>query len=378
MLNIQKGKQSRPQRLVIYGQEGVGKTTLSAKLPAPLVLDTECGSGQIEVDRVQITDLDALRSAMGEIIKRQREGRLGYRTIVLDTADRVWGMCAEAVCRENNWTSIEQPGYGKGMKMATERFELCISTLDRLIDEGLYVVCVCHSKVETVSPPDKAEYSAYQLKVSAPGKQSEEAAAWIKQWADAVIFCQFDTVVNAESGKACAQRRVMRTSHGPCWEAKNRYGMRETLPMDDGGIQELVAAVYGKVQGGDSAPVAQAMPDNTRANAQSCTRANDQSSAPAPTPAPTPAPAAAPAPASAGSSGVASPAPGCTDEDINAWAAEDQDLVDWFRAQGKLTANQGLEDLDKKYKMALQTPDRRAKAVEMARAWKAQQKGDAA
>lgn len=347
MLNIQKGKQSRPQRLVIYGQEGVGKTTLSAKLPAPLVLDTECGSGQLEVDRVQVTDLDALRTAMGEIIKRQRSGQLGYRTIVLDTADRVWGMCAEAVCRENNWTSIEQPGYGKGMKMATERFELCISTLDRLIDEGLYVVCVCHSKIETVSPPDKAEYSAYQLKVSAPGKQSEEAAAWIKQWADAVIFCQFDTVVNAESGKACAQRRVMRTAHGPCWEAKNRYGLPETLPMDDGGIQELVAAVYGdvqstkdNVQSGDSAPVAQATP------------------APAPTPTPTP-----------------TPAPGCTDEDINAWAAEDQDLVDWFRAQGKLTADQGLNDLDKKYKMALQTPDRRAKAVEMARAWKAQQKG---
>lgn len=365
-MNIVKGKQDRPQRLVVYGQEGVGKTTLAAQLPSPLVLDTEAGSGQLVVDRVPVGSLEDLGAALREILEERAAGRLPYRTVVLDTVDRIWNMAADHVCREKGWKSIEDAGYGKGLKMATEQFCTCITALDRLVAAGLYVVCVCHAKVETLSLPDKEDFSVYQLKVSAPGKQAEESAAFLKQWADAVVFCQFNTLVSSESGKAVAQKRVMRTAHGACWEAKNRYGLPETLDMDAQGVATLVAAVYGDVQstkdnvqsGNSSAPVARDLNDPLEPPCPAAT------SVPAPAPAPSPAPAPVPA-----------PAPGCTDEDINAWAAEDQVLVEWLRSQGKLQANQGLDDLDKKYKLALQTPDRRAKAVELARAWKAQQKG---
>lgn len=246
-MNIVKGKQCRPQRLVVYGQEGVGKTTLAAQLPSPLVLDTEAGSGQLVVDRVPVGSLEDLGDALREILAERAAGRLPYRTVVLDTADRIWNMAADHVCREKGWKSIEDAGYGKGLKMATEQFCTCITALDSLVAAGLYVVCVCHAKVETLSLPDKEDFSVYQLKVSAPGKQAEESAAFLKQWADAVVFCQFNTLVDSGSGKARAQTRVMRTSHGPCWEAKNRYGLPETLRMDAQGVHALVMAVYGDV-----------------------------------------------------------------------------------------------------------------------------------
>ena len=37
--NIKRGVQQRPQRVIIYGPEGVGKSTLAAGLPAPVLLD---------------------------------------------------------------------------------------------------------------------------------------------------------------------------------------------------------------------------------------------------------------------------------------------------------------------------------------------------
>ena len=49
--NIKRGVQQRPQRVIIYGPEGVGKSTLAAGLPAPLFLDTEEGTQHMNVDR---------------------------------------------------------------------------------------------------------------------------------------------------------------------------------------------------------------------------------------------------------------------------------------------------------------------------------------
>lgn len=364
-MNIVKGKQDRPQRLVVYGQEGVGKTTLAAQLPSPLVLDTEAGSGQLEVDRVDIGSLAQLGDVLREVLQARRAGTFQYRTVVLDTVDRIWNMAAEAVVADNNWKSIEDGKFGKGLTMATEKFCTCITALDRLVEAGLYVVCVCHAKVETVSPPDKADYTMYQLKVSAPGKQAGEAAAFLKQWADSVLFCQFNTLVDSESGKARAQKRVIRTAHGACWEAKNRYGLPETLNMDAEGVRALVMAVYGDVpaSAGSSSVASQA--------AEAAPRdLNDPLEPPCPAATSAPAPASAPSPAPA-------PAPARdAADDIAAWAAEDQVLVEWLRSQGKLQVNQGLDDLDKKYKLALQTPERKARALELARAWKEQQKGD--
>ena len=50
--NIKRGVQQRPQRVIIYGPEGVGKSTLAAGLPAPVLLDTEQGSSHIDVARL--------------------------------------------------------------------------------------------------------------------------------------------------------------------------------------------------------------------------------------------------------------------------------------------------------------------------------------
>lgn len=333
-MNITKGKVARPQRLVVYGQEGVGKTTLAAQLPAPLVLDTEGGSGQLDVDRVDVGNLTELGEALRDILRGCKDGSMHYCTIVLDTVDRIWNMAAEAVCAEKGYKSIEDAGYGKGLKMATEKFCAVITSLDKLVAAGLFVVCVCHSKVETLSLPDKEDFCVYQLKVSAPGKQAEESAAFLKQWADCVLFCQFNTLVNSESGKACAQKRVIRTAHGPCWEAKNRYGLPETLDMTPEGVAVLVGTVFG-------AP-----------GVAGCERVAE---------APTEAAAPAEEPAAEESSGG--------DPELDRWANDDTLLQGWLRATGKLGEKEELKDAKGALASALGNPKRRENALAMARLW---------
>ena len=46
--NITRGKENRPPRLFIYGQEGVGKSTIGAAAPNPVFVQTEDGLGEID------------------------------------------------------------------------------------------------------------------------------------------------------------------------------------------------------------------------------------------------------------------------------------------------------------------------------------------
>ena len=39
-MKISSGKVIRPQKVVIYGSEGIGKSTLAAQFPNPLFIDT--------------------------------------------------------------------------------------------------------------------------------------------------------------------------------------------------------------------------------------------------------------------------------------------------------------------------------------------------
>lgn len=238
-MKITKGKQARAQRVVIYGVEGIGKSTLASAAPAPLFLDTENGTGQLNVDRVEVQNLNDLGGALSELLS----GNLGYKTVVLDTADNLWRMCADSICAENNWADIEKAGYGKGYAMAGDRFRLVISRFDELMKRGINVVIVCHAKIDRISPPDNAEYSKYAIKVAAPNRQAEASRELLKEWCDCLLFCHYDTTVDSSKGKAVGEhKRIVSTSSAPAWEAKNRYGLPETMEMNASTMQAVFAA----------------------------------------------------------------------------------------------------------------------------------------
>ena len=51
-MNITRGKQARAQRVVIYGTEGIGKSTFASQFPNPLFIDTEGSTSNMDVARM--------------------------------------------------------------------------------------------------------------------------------------------------------------------------------------------------------------------------------------------------------------------------------------------------------------------------------------
>src|SRR5215207_8519510 len=93
-----------PSRGVIYGPEGVGKTSLAAAAPRPAVLMTRGETGLqtlIDAGRVPPTphfpELQSWVDLLGAV-EALRSGDHDHRTLVIDTVNGAERLCHEHVC----------------------------------------------------------------------------------------------------------------------------------------------------------------------------------------------------------------------------------------------------------------------------------------
>lgn len=225
------GATKRPQRLLVYGPEGIGKSTLASQMPDPVFIDVEDGTSQLEVARIDAPkDWGMLLAEVAYLTGDHN----GASSIVIDTADAAERLCQMRVCSKFGKGGIEDFGYGKGYVYARDEFNQLLEALDRAVASGLNVILVCHSTMRKFERPDEAgAYDRFELKLN------KHVSALVKEWADAVLFVDWETFVSVDdNGKAKAKggKRIIRTDHSPVWDAKNRWGLPETVTLDADGI----------------------------------------------------------------------------------------------------------------------------------------------
>ena len=263
-MEITRGVIPTAKKVVIYGPEGIGKSTLASRFPEPVYIDTEGSTSHMDVARFPAP---TSWSMLLQEVQYVKDNPASCRTLVLDTADWAEQLCIQHICATRQVKGIEDFGYGKGYTYVKEAFGQLLNLLTDVRDKGINVVVTAHAQMRKFEQPDElGAYDRWELKLS------KQCAPILKEWADMVLFCNYKTMVvnvdgqGAKKGKNKAQggRRVMYTSHHPCWDAKNRFGLPEEADMDYSVIRPVI-------EGGDT-------------------------SAPAPVPQPVPAPAPAPDP----------------------------------------------------------------------------------
>ena len=239
MLNITSGRVARPQKLVFYGVEGIGKTSLAAQTPDPLFIDTEGGTAHLDVRRLQKpTSWEELITLVKEVANTPDV----CRTLVIDTADWAEQMCIDHICAKYKQPGIESFGYGKGYTYLSEEFARLLAACDEVILSGKNVVITAHAKMRKQELPDEqGAFDRWELKLS------KQTAPLLKEWPDALLFLNFKTLVvatDSNTHKAQGGKRVMFTSHHPCWDAKNRHGLPEELDLSYASI----APIFGETK----------------------------------------------------------------------------------------------------------------------------------
>jgi hypothetical protein len=109
MQAIQRGKQPMPPRLMVYGTEGIGKSTLAANAPKPVFVQTEDGLNEIACEKFPLSaSVDDVLAALAELGAEQHD----YQTVVVDSLDWLERLIWDAVCREFRVSSIEKADGG--------------------------------------------------------------------------------------------------------------------------------------------------------------------------------------------------------------------------------------------------------------------------
>lgn len=238
-----------PLKMLVYGVEGIGKSTLAAEMPSPVWIDAEGGTNQLPVARLPRPTSWAM---LLDEVRAVRDGEVPCSTLVVDTADVAEALCSRALCAERSWESIESLGYGKGYTYLSEAFGRFLDLLSEVVERGRNVCVVAHAYIRKVERPDESgAYDRFELKLT------RKVAPMAKEWADMVLFCDYKTYVEKDKNgkyKASGGARVIRTTHDPCWDAKNRFGLPEELPMALGALPPELEAVVPDMAPAGPAP----------------------------------------------------------------------------------------------------------------------------
>lgn len=232
---ITSGRVQKPQRVLVYGPEGVGKTTLAAQFPSPLFIDTEGGSFGSEVRRLPRPD--SWQMLLDEVTWVRDYPTECGGTLVVDTLDWAEKLCVAKVCDENDWKSIESPGYGRGYTYVKEEFGRLLNLLSEVVERGLNVCVTAHAVITKFEQPNAlGAYDRWGLKLI-DGKKAS-VSAMVKEWADAVLFANFKTILIADDKNdkkiraTGGKNRVLYCTHDASWDAKNRWGLPDEVPME--------------------------------------------------------------------------------------------------------------------------------------------------
>ncbi|WP_292229385.1 ATP-binding protein [Brevundimonas sp.] len=226
--SLRKVRADQPPRLLIYGPEKMGKTTLASEFPAPVFLQTEMGqSGDLELDSFgHLTSYEAVDEALVAL----STGDHSFQTVVLDSISALQSLIWKRVCADGSVSNIEQydKGFGKGYVAADNYWHEVISALNYLRNErGMMIVLIGHAIIGKFDDPETETYSTYGVDLH------KRAEAILKREVDGILLVKKEVTIKRDDPKKTDSRvradggdtRWIYTEGKPAFTAGNRYNM---------------------------------------------------------------------------------------------------------------------------------------------------------
>lgn len=237
---ITSTRKTKPMKVVLYGVEGIGKTTFVSHFPDPIFIDTEGSTGFI--DARKLPDPDSWTMLLEEIAYMAQNPQ--GKTLVIDTADWAEELAKQHLMAKHKWQAIDQTDYGTRYVALSNEIIRLLRGLEMVKNAGMNVVLTAHAVQKKFELPDQVgSFDRYVLKLE------KRDAALVKEWCDMLLFANYKTTVVASgsgSKKATGGQRVMYTTHMPAWDAKNRLGLPDELLFEYEAIKDkFLAATEG-------------------------------------------------------------------------------------------------------------------------------------
>ena len=231
MLKIHRGKKPAPDRILMVGTEGVGKSTFASHAPNPVFIAAEDGIRHLNVASVEgLETFEDTMTALADLATEDHD----FKTVVIDTVDWLEPLLWRSVCEKRGWMTggqpdIEKPGYGKGFAAANEEWRKFIVALAKLRNERqMEIILLAHCHIKIFSDPAGNDFSRYESKLA------KGASAILREWCDSNLFATHEQFTREVDGKVkgfSSGNRIIHTTRAAAWDAKNRYDLPEILPL---------------------------------------------------------------------------------------------------------------------------------------------------
>lgn len=250
-MGLVKGVKATPWKVVLYGRIGIGKSSLAALAPGALMLDLEGGIDRVDGTKTeQITNWSELfnrdPNKLGILQELYTTGEYeGFKpkTLVFDTVTGLEKIL-EPVCikdyQENHnvkkdLKALSEVPYGNGSQILAAYFSLVMDVADALKNKGINTLFVAHETTEKFQNPMGEDYDRYNIQCN---KRAREI---LVDRCDGVLFAMLDTHVVEKDGQGFDKGkkravtdggRIVKTLGRADFEAKNRFKLPDTIPMN--------------------------------------------------------------------------------------------------------------------------------------------------
>jgi len=230
-LNNLPKQTTKPARILIHGTEGIGKTTFGFCAPSPLFLQVEDGAGQLDLTGIKTPTY----AATIEVLEALATQDHAFKTVVIDTIDRLEEEVHKETCRRHEKKSIEAFGFGRGYVEAGYVWREILNLLDYLRDEkGMTILLVAHTTPTRINDPMHDAYDSWSPRMH------KKIVGEIVAWCDVVGFAEVERFTKKEDTGFKTTRtrvitkgeRILHLEGNAAFVAKNRYSMPAALPLD--------------------------------------------------------------------------------------------------------------------------------------------------
>lgn len=256
LANVQNGGTRLLPRTLLYGIDGIGKSTFASQSPSPIFIPTEDGASGIHVPQFPLCESwEDVLACLRSLCREEHQ----YKTVVLDSADWAQSLAIEHIVARDFAGDMQAfDAYGRGYKMLMQEWLKLLSALDFTRRRmGMEVILISHAVIRTFKNPSGDDYDRYQSNlIDTP---STSVWAKTKEWADIVLFANYEVVVRKDTAKSSKGKgilkagkgggRVLHSSPSAAWDAKVRAGweLPERFPLSQEEFRKHIINTVGDV-----------------------------------------------------------------------------------------------------------------------------------
>ena len=218
--SITRGRTLDAPRIILYGMEGIGKSTFASNFPSPIFIQTEDGLGMIDCAKFPLAK--SFDEVFQELVALETEPN-EFKTIVIDSLDWLERLIWDKVAQDSKVNNIEQIGFGKGYTMALTFWRIVLDHLESLHKQGKIILLLAHAVAEDYSDPEVSSLKRFTPRLH------KTARSLVAEYVDVILLAtrSFGAAKGDQNNP-----RIVRTEASPYQVAKSRFSIPAELPLD--------------------------------------------------------------------------------------------------------------------------------------------------